>query len=521
MNRMSAHGRFTNGKKRSFKTSSFALDRLNFKHEGNNVEIRSFKILNFNTPLLRGKIRGKWEIGPADSVYLPSTLAPQEGEVNLHDVLVLAWFEENNSDKLKLQDIKVNGVLTHKGVGFSYKDSLLVSKFEGEWQLQEKDLFIKPLAGTLNKKNDFVGSIQVHDFQPLLQKFITGHIPQSVTSVKSELQFNNLDLNQLMVTESQETGSTETGTNWEKWVAKLNVDLTSRVENFRYGRFKAHNMEGQLKLEDNVLTFRPVTFQTMEGRMKWKGRLKLGETGKRELIGNLNMSNVNIQQLFYQMDNFGQQTLTDKHLRGQLTTDIYARLPVQRDYSFLWDSIFATADVRVEKGELIEFEPTQYLSDYVNVEALKHIKFSELNNRVKIKDQVIHIPSMDIYSNAMNLTLAGTHTFNNRINYKIKVKLSQLLSKKVNKNPAEWEKNKKGGLNLFLTMQGPLQNPDIKYDKRSVREKIDEDLEQEKQEVKETFQREFGNKKEQDTVKEWDEQDDMRFIDWQDTTQSP
>jgi hypothetical protein len=37
---------------------------------------------------------------------------------------------------------------------------------------------------------------------------------------------------------------------------------------------------------------------------------------------------------------------------------------------------------------------------------------------------------MDIHNNALNLNLSGTHTFDNVLDYKIKLSLSELLSKK-------------------------------------------------------------------------------------------
>ena len=44
---------------------------------------------------------------------------------------------------------------------------------------------------------------------------------------------------------------------------------------------------------------------------------------------------------------------------------------------------------------------------------------------------------MEIKSSALNITASGWHTFNNEINYKIKLSMDELLSKKARKKKKE------------------------------------------------------------------------------------
>ena len=76
------------------------------------------------------------------------------------------------------------------------------------------------------------------------------------------------------------------------------------------------------------------------------------------------------------------------------------------------------------------------------------------------------------------------------------------------------EEDQKGGLNLYLTMKGTVDEPIIKYDKLSVKEKIKEDLKEEKKELKEILKDEFSNK--DNGRKRWkeEEEEELEFIDW-------
>ena len=75
--------------------------------------------------------------------------------------------------------------------------------------------------------------------------------------------------------------------------------------------------------------------------------------------------------------------------------------------------------------------------------------------------------------------------------------LSQLLGKKVKNLNTEFgtvEDDNMGRTRLFITMQGPANNPKISYDAKGVKEKITEDIKKERNTLKEILKKEFGKK---------------------------
>ena len=109
---------------------------------------------------------------------------------------------------------------------------------------------------------------------------------------------------------------------------------------------------------------------------------------------------------------------------------------------------------------------------------------------------------MDIQSNVLRLTGYGTHTFDNNIDYHVKVGLRELLSKKflknkkvqVDANGEAVEDDGKGGTNLFLAISGTADDPKVKYDTKAVSAKIKQDLQNEKLNLKKLFKNEFSKK---------------------------
>ena len=93
---------------------------------------------------------------------------------------------------------------------------------------------------------------------------------------------------------------------------------------------------------------------------------------------------------------------------------LYVSLGAKKENIVMVDSKGA---IRKDRGELNKYKPLEALSKFVELEELKEIKFKRLQNSILVKEGVIIIPKFEILSSAMNLSIAGTHTFNNDIDY--------------------------------------------------------------------------------------------------------
>jgi hypothetical protein len=166
----------------------------------------------------------------------------------------------------------------------------------------------------------------------------------------------------------------------------------------------------------------------------------------------------------------------------------------------------------VKQGELINFKPLESLSNFVKIKDLSHIKFSKLENEIKIKEEVISIPNMEIKSNAVSLLISGEHKFNQEYNYKISLLLSELLakrfrSKSTNFNTSDTLSPVK--TNLQLKMTGNKDDMNISFEKTKIKENIKNEIRKEVINIKKIISEEMQNK---DIVEETDDIE----IEWDD-----
>ena len=274
----------------------------------------------------------------------------------------------------------------------------------------------------------------------------------------------------------------------------MEFKLNAAILKFNYAKFEANAITGEIEIKNQKAIATNVKLQTMEGDAN-VSLFADNSDNKLELVMQSQVSNINVNHLFLQFNNFGQTTLTDRHIKGFATAEI--------DFSGVWnnelevidESIKTTANISIDKGELIDFKPLLSLSKFVDVKELQHIKFSNLQGRTEIKNGIIYLPKTSIKNSALNIDLSGTHTFNNEIDYHIQLLLSDLLTKKRKSNSDDFgliENDPENRRSAFIRMTGTVDNPIIKFDRTGLKEKVKADIKQEKQTIKQLLKEEFG-----------------------------
>tara|TARA_R110002050_G_scaffold244268_1_gene380900 strand:- start:56684 stop:59368 length:2685 start_codon:yes stop_codon:yes gene_type:complete len=160
--------------------------------------------------------------------------------------------------------------------------------------------------------------------------------------------------------------------------------------------------------------------------------------------GNLKTKSVKLKRFLVAFKNFDQKVLTDKEINGDFNCNLIYNFTSNKQLEINTESINLDGDVIILNGELIEYKllydiPKQIESNriiklFVNLDQfekrLHHIKFDTISNHITIANSVITIPRMDIHSSALTISLQGTHSFTNELDYFMDFNLKQVLSKK-------------------------------------------------------------------------------------------
>lgn len=305
-------------------------------------------------------------------------------------------------------------------------------------------------------------------------------------------------------------------------VFAMKGNLLVQMQHFIFRKMEFDDLYADLQLSEGIIRINGLQAKAMKGHVKTRGMVSF--TKQDELVMNCDVTAVNmdVPTIFRQCENFGQTTLTDKNLNGSVSLNVSFNTTWKNYKEVDPASINALVDFTIKNGELINFEPIYKASKFINIDELQRIKFSQLSNTIRISEQRFDIPEFEIKSSALNLMLFGKHYFNNTIDYHFKINLHKVLAQKFNRklrNDIEYmEADPYEGLNIYLSMTGPIDNPDIKYDKASTRKKIQEDFKKEKDVLKNLLQNRPEPSNPEEKIREekyFDVKETPQFIDFE------
>lgn len=284
----------------------------------------------------------------------------------------------------------------------------------------------------------------------------------------------------------------------------LRIRLAVDLERFRFRAFEATNVKGQASLNKNGIYLDPLSFGTAEGTFDLRCSATPADAGY-SISAHGDIRQVDIRKLFVAFENFGQDFIVADNLRGRGYVDATFRAWMSDALEIEPKSIKSDIDLKLENGELIGLQSMQHIADYMKEnkliapfvrgdeleKELQHIRFETLENQIAIADECIRIPSMDIQSSAMDITAAGAHWFDQRIDYTVTLYLRDLL---IQKDQSEFGVMEDDGLGnrFYLSMKGTIDNPEFGYDRLARKEQRKKDRQESKEAFKEALKEELG-----------------------------
>ena len=480
LNGISFDARFNNGDKQNF--STYRLIFENFKASMTQGSVNgNFSVENFDNPILKVEANANINLSEMVKFLNVNIFNEISGGLTMNFL-----FTSRISDlsKFKPEDFinsKCNGKAQLINASFSLKEhNKKFKNINGNFQFNNNDIIIDSLRAA-TELSDF----KLHGYFRNALSFI--FIPAQKISVDAGLISDKIVLDELLFS-SVSKNDTVYKMQFSKFI-DYNLDVNVKKLEFR--KFEALRLKGKFQLKNRILTADNFVFDAFDGNITASATIDGRQQDMFLTQCKTKLQKADINKMFYQLENFGQNSLIDKNINGKLTTDIDFIGKVSSTLNIDLKSIYSFADITIENGELIDYEPIKKLSQFIKVSDLSHIKFETLKNRIEIKNQIINIPNMSIKSNAINIEALGTHTFENKIDYHLRVLLSDLLGKKAkqsNKDNEEFgtiEDDGLGRTTIFIKITGTVDNPIVSYDKKSVFEKN-------KNAIKEDFKKTIG-----------------------------
>lgn len=484
------NGFFSNGPKNHPSTS--LLHVKNFKSNLNESLLKGdFKIFNFRYPKIEAHLNS--DINAPDFNFINDTIQFDSGRIKIKADITTSL---NSTKNIKLKNL-INPDFDVK-IGISntairnYDNKIKASNINSNILMNQRSIKIENLEAVY-KENPIKLKVYSNNYMDYLRKkdssiYLNGRIESPVLNINKFTQENQ-----------DSTADNKTFALPQKVKANLAID----IKKLFYKNITASNINAIIQNNEEKVSIKSLNFNINKGLVK--GEASFEKRVNYVVKSNLKIIKVNIEELFSSFNNFGQETLKSEHIKGELSSKLQFGAALNKNLKIFMPTLTCNAEILINDGRLVNFEPVLSMSNFIEVSELKDIEFDILHNTISIRDEVIIIPEMEINSSALYIEGSGIHNFDNTFEYHISVLLSDILSRKAQKKREnnEFGRIADDGIRTMLPLKIVNEGDKTKtsYDRKKAREEIKENMEEEKKEIKDIFDQEFKGKKKKDTSK--------------------
>jgi len=462
-----------------------------------------FRLRDFNDPDVACSFHGKLDAASLLDFYPVQNISKLSGSllanVSFHGRVGLL------KKRATAQRVSTQGTIDLQNIGFSYgEDQIQLQNLTGGMQFNNNDLALSNVSGKLGNSDFLLNGF----FKNIITFLLFENQP---IGIETDLKSNFLDVDQLFALgfEKPEGGAARKKPEYEFKISRnINLNFNCDVKALRYKRFHATELKGDLLVKNEMAVSRNIKFNSMGGEMTFSGIVDAKNNKAIDVVSTFKLNGIYVDSVFYVFENFDQSFIVDKHLKGQANADVSLEFTLNQNLRLYQETLVSDISTSIKNGELNNFEPMKKLNKYLNDEGLSKLRFSDIKNEIHIENKTVYIPQMEVRTNVTSIKVSGTHTFDQRIDYRIIAPLRN--NKNINYSEAKeaLEDDGSGQSKLFLKITGTTDNYSVSYDTESVKKKIVSDLKKEVLELKEAFKNK-GTKEKKEIELQEDE-----YFDW-------
>lgn len=489
--------------------SSLEISRVSTVVNGEKID-GTFSLADFSNPYIKASLQGNLNLAQWAKLLTLKGVDTLEGIaiVNLDIEGKVADFKKKTKDL----PARFEGNIETRNLKMAFSGSPYVySNISGKVYASNNLLKIDTLHGNINGNTLGLKGYARHLLDYL---FSTG----KQLEVEGSFYSPHIDIPSLTATNTPKN-STAADTTGIVIPGNTSFKLKTKIDRLTFNKFLARKLIGTIAMGGGVLTLNNLDFEAMNGSFALTGNVFDKGNGQFVISAQMDVEKADMNQLFDQCANFGQKQITSDNLQGTLNAHLQLVAPMDKYLSIDIKKLFVQAQLAISGGRLYNYQPLQKLSRFINVNELQDINFELLENTIEIKDQKVIIPQMEIKNSALNLTAEGFHRFDNYMEYKFRVKLNEVLSKKFNRKKAQTEnyEEDKEGINIFILMKGTPDNLKIQYDRKSAIKKLQKNIKEEKNTLLNLLREEFNIKKKdkKGTAQKPKETEDESIPEWE------
>ncbi|MBC8110294.1 MAG: hypothetical protein H7Y04_04465 [Verrucomicrobia bacterium] len=246
---------------------------------------------------------------------------------------------------------------------------------------------------------------------------------------------------------------------------KIESSIDLNVQKLSYRKFTAGNVSGKIFVKHNFISGENIFLRAADGYFQLDGYAETDAIKEDKIVAFVKLGDVSVDKVFADFENFGQQAILEKNLQGKMSADVEFQALLDRNLKIIPESMRGKLYIKIENGQLLDFEPLQKISKFVfKHRDFKQIQFAVIENSFLLNGTELRIKKMSVASNILNFLVEGIHNFTGNTDLSIQIPLKNFKKQEANFIPENLWDDEKLGMSIFLranTHNGRMQ---IGYD---------------------------------------------------------
>lgn len=194
------------------------------------------------------------------------------------------------------------------------------------------------------------------------------------------------------------------------------------IDHFNYHRYLIKELKAEMHITpDHYIHIDQMKLRAAGGKFDIKGYFNGSNPDLIYFSPEIEVENVDLDQLMFKFENFGQDYVVSENLHGKFTGHISGKIHMHNDLVPKIDDSEIHLDLDVIHGSLENYAMLHYMSDYFKDKHLDKVLFDTLSNHIDIVEGKMTIPAMTINSSLGHMEISGEQDLNGRMEYYFKI----------------------------------------------------------------------------------------------------
>jgi len=212
------------------------------------------------------------------------------------------------------------------------------------------------------------------------------------------------------------------------------IHVGLEAADLRFRKFTGAHAKADLVFDDHEIKLTRLNVEQGGGSLSLKATLDRKGPGEGNPVTlESHLDQVDLPKLFTSFNDFGQDAIGARNLRGKLTAEIRLAGALTNKAKMVGNSLKGTIGFTIRDGQLVDFAPMEKIQMAVlKNKGLSEIRFGELTNQLDLDSTTLTIHRMEIRSTAFTLFAEGVYDLRKGADMSLQIPLSNLSR---NRNP--------------------------------------------------------------------------------------